>query len=215
MNLTFQKQSDNSWTLTAGVSPADGTVVSGTINNIEFNQNGSFSQVNSANQSISVQFAGMTSPQQIGFSFGGDGGFNGLTQLGGTSSAAATEQNGFAPGTLSSLSIGQDGTISGVFSNGQTLAVAQLAIASFANAGGLDRVGNNYYATSANSGAALIGAGNTGGRGAVEQGELESSNVDVSTEFTNLIIAQRGFEVNAHVVTAGDQMLQDLINIMR
>jgi flagellar hook protein FlgE len=214
LNLTFQKQSNNSWNLTAGLNPGDGTVVNGTISNITFNQDGSFSQVNGTNDAISLQFNGASSPQQIAFTFGTAGGFNGLTQLGGTSSAVATGQNGFQPGTLSSLTIGQDGTISGVFTNGQTLAIAQLAVASFANPSGLDRVGSNYYATSANSGVALIGAGQTGGRGAVEQGELESSNVDVSTEFTNLIIAQRGFEVNAHVLTAGDQILQDLINVI-
>jgi flagellar hook protein FlgE len=214
LNLTFQKQSNNSWNLTAGLNPGDGTVVNGTISNITFNQDGSFSQVNGTNDAISLQFNGASSPQQIAFTFGTAGGFNGLTQLGGTSSAVATGQNGFQPGTLSSLTIGQDGTISGVFTNGQTLAIAQLAVASFANPSGLDRVGSTYYATSANSGVALIGAGQTGGRGAVEQGELESSNVDVSTEFTNLIIAQRGFEVNAHVLTAGDQILQDLINVI-
>ena len=215
LNLTFEKQANNTWNLTAGVAASDGTIVNGTISNLSFNQNGSFSQVNGTTQSISVQFKGMNTPQQIGFSFGTSGGFSGLTELGGASSAAAIQQNGFAPGTLSNLSIGQDGTISGVFSNGQTLAIAQLAIASFANPGGLDRIGGNFYSTSANSGAALVGAGETAGRGTVQSGELESSNVDVSTEFTNLIIAQRGFEVNAHVVTTGDQILGDLINIMR
>src|ERR1700677_502762 len=214
LNLTFQDQGNNVWNLTAALDPGDGTVTAGNISGITFNQNGSFNQITGASSTISLQFPGMTS-QNISFSFGSSGGFAGLTQLGGTSSAVATGQNGFAPGTLSSLSIAQDGTISGVFSNGQTLPIAQIAIASFANAGALNRVGDNYYTASAGSGPPLIGAGQSGGRGSVMQQELESSNVDVSTEFTNLIIAQRGFEVNAHVLTAGDQMMQDLINTMR
>jgi flagellar hook protein FlgE len=164
---------------------------------------------------MSVQFNGFATPQTLSFNFGTAGGFDGLTQNGGTSSASATGQNGFAAGFLSTLSIGQDGVINGVFTNGQTLAIAQVAVANFANPGALNRVGNNYYTLSSESGPALIGAGQTGGRGAVEQGQLESSNVDVSLEFTRLIIAQEGYQVNSHVITAADQILQDLGNIIR
>src|SRR5205085_12243757 len=111
--------------------------------------------------------------------------------------------------------IGQDGVMNGIFTNGRTLPVAKLAIASFANAAALNRTGDNYYSLSNESGPALIGAGLAGGRGAVQQKALESSNVDVSVEFTRLIIAQRGFQVNARIITASDQILQDLANILR
>src|SRR5262249_34417260 len=97
---------------------------------------------------------------------------------------------------------------------GRTIPIAQIAIASFANPAALLRVGGNYYALSTESGPALLGAGLSGGRGAVQQKTLESSNVDVALEFTRLIIAQRGFQVNARMITASDQILQELANIL-
>jgi flagellar hook protein FlgE len=128
--------------------------------------------------------------------------------------AAATSQNGYGAGTLSNVTIDQSGIVIGVFTNGQVLQIAQLAIASFADPEGLTREGDNYFSLSSESGPPLIGAGKTGGRGSVQQGQLEDSNVDVALEFTKLIIAQRGFEPNAHSITAGDQVLQDLVNII-
>ena len=217
-NLVFQKQANNVWNLTGQINPGEGAMADDLVNNIRFNQDGSFSQVTGTglgNSTMTVQFNGFAAPQKIGFSFGKSNAFDGLTQVGGSSSAVATGQDGFAAGYLNSLSIGQDGVISGVFTNGRTLAVAQLAIASFANPAALNRVGDNYYSLSSESGPALVGAGLSGGRGSVQQKALESSNVDVSLEFTRLIIAQRGFQVNARIITASDQILQDLANILR
>ena len=218
LSLTFQKQANNTWSLTGAVDPSEGTMTDNLVSNITFNQNGSIGQITGSgvgNATMSVQFTGFSSPQTLSFNFGTPNGFDGLTQNGGTSSASATGQDGFSAGFLSSLSIGQDGVINGVFTNGQTLAIAQVAVANFANPGALDRVGNNYYTLSGQSGPAMIGAGQSGGRGSVQQGQLESSNVDVSLEFTRLIIAQQGYQVNAHVITAADQILQDLGNIIR
>jgi flagellar hook protein FlgE len=215
LNLTFQKQANNTWDLTGQVAASDGTMVDNQISNITFNQDGSFSQVNGATGTMSVQFNGFAAPQTLSFNFGTANGSDGLTQNGGASSASATGQNGFATGSLSTLSIGEDGVINGVFTNGQTMAIAQLAVANFSNPGALNRVGNNYFMASSESGTASIGAANSGGRGSVQQGELESSNVDVSLEFTQLIIAQQGYSVNAHVITAADQILQDLVDILR
>jgi flagellar hook protein FlgE len=218
LTLTFQKEANNSWNLTGAVDPSEGTMADNLVSNITFNPNGSFGQVAGTgvgDATMSVQFNGFATPQVLNFNFGTANTFNGLTQNGGTSSAAATGQDGFAAGFLSTLSIGQDGVINGVFTNGQSLAIAQVAVANFANPGALNRVGNNYYTLSSESGPALIGAGQTGGRGSVQQGQLESSNVDVSLEFTRLIIAQQGYQVNAHVITAADQILQDLGNIIR
>lgn len=137
-----------------------------------------------------------------------------MTQFGGDSSAAAVNQDGFASGYLTGLSFGQDGIINGNFSNGRSMPLAQLAIASFANPEALDRVGDNYYTQSNQSGDAVIGTAKTGGRGSVQQKVLESSNVDVALEFTRLIIAQRGFQVNARTITASDQILQELANLI-
>jgi flagellar hook protein FlgE len=217
LNLVFQKLANNTWNLTGSMAPSDGTLTNNQISNITFNQNGSFSQagaVGSGSPTMTVQFNGSATPQQLSFNFGASGVFNGLTQAGGASSAAATGQNGYAAGSLSTVSINQAGVLNGVFTNGQTLPIAQLAIANFANPAALSRTGNNYYALSSESGPALIGAGSAGGNGSVQQGQLESSNVDVSLEFTRLIIAQQGYQVNAHVITAADQILQDLGNIL-
>ena len=219
LNLTFEKQANNTWSLTGAVDPSDGTMVDNLVNNITFNQNGSIAQAGGAGSgsaTMSVQFQGFAAPQTLSFNFGTAGGFNGLTQTGGTSSAAATGQDGFASGFLSTLSIGQDGTINGVFTNGQTMAIAQLAVANFANPGALIRVGNNYYTASSESGPPLVGRGGLpADAGSIQEGELEGSNVDVSLEFTRLIIAQEGYQVNAKVITSADQILQDLANILR
>jgi flagellar hook protein FlgE len=218
LNLVFQKTASNSWNLTGQINTADGVMTDNLASNLRFNQDGSFSQVGGTgvgNPTMAVQFTGFGAPQTISFNFGTPGGFNGLTQTGGSSSAVATGQNGYAAGSLSSLSIGQDGVIDGVFTNGKTLALAQLAVANFANPAALNRLGDNNYALTSESGPPLIGAGLSGGNGAVEQKQLESSNVDVSLEFTRLIIAQQGYEVNAHVITEANQILQDLANIIR
>jgi flagellar hook protein FlgE len=218
LNLVFQKQTNNNWTLTGAVNPSDGTMVDNLVSNINFNQNGSLGQVTGAgsgNATMSIQFNGFTAPQTLSFNFGTTNGFNGVTQNGGTSSAAATGQDGFAAGFLSKLSISQDGIVNGIFTNGQTLAIAQLAVANFANPSALNRIGNNYFTLGSESGPPMVGTGLTGGRGSVQQGELESSNVDVSLEFTRLIIAQQGYQVNAHVISTANQILQDLGNILR
>jgi flagellar hook protein FlgE len=215
LTVTFQKQSNNTWSMTGSIPSTDGTMSSSQINGLTFNSNGSFSQVAGAGgtASMTVNLTGQPA-QTITFNLGTSGSFSGLTQVGSASTAAATDQNGFGAGTLSNVTIDQTGLINGVFSNGQVLAIGQLAIANFANPQGLTREGNNYVSLSSDSGTPLIGTGNSGGRGTVQQGQLEDSNVDVSLEFTKLIIAQRGFELNAHSITAGDQVLQDLVNII-
>jgi flagellar hook protein FlgE len=95
------------------------------------------------------------------------------------------------------------------------LPIAQLAIANFTNPGGLNREGKNYYSLSNNSDLPMIGPAGSGGRGIITQGTLENSNVDVAFEFTRLILAQRGFQVNARTISVSDQMLQELANIIR
>ena len=116
------------------------------------------------------------------------------------------------PGTLSSFSIGSDGIITGAYSNGMTRSLGQVAVASFANPDGLNNVGGNVYAQGANSGVAVITAPQQLGTGAVRSGALELSNVDLSKEFTNLIIASTGFSASSKVITTSDQLIQELLN---
>lgn len=218
LNLVFQKQANNTWSMTAQINPGEGVIIDDLVSSIQFNQDGSFQQATGTgvgDANISVQFNGFSSVTRIGFNFGTNSGFDGLTQVGGTSSAVATGQDGFAAGFLTSLAVGQDGVMNGIFTNGRTLPIAQIAIAAFANPSALSRAGGNYYELTSESGPALLGAGLSGGRGSVEQKALESSNVDVALEFTRLIIAQRGFQVNARMITASDQILQELANILR
>jgi flagellar hook protein FlgE len=216
LSFTFQKQTDGTWNLTTSMDPKDGTLTQNTVTGISFNNDGSFQQVNGAGGvSVAAQFAGETSTQTIAFNFGAAGGFSGLTQVGGTSSAAATAQNGYAAGSLTDVTIDQDGVINGDFSNGQTLQIAQLGIASFANQDALDRDGNNYFSSTTESGPAQVSTGEAGGNGEIEQKVLEESNVDVSLEFTRLITAQRGFEINAKTITVSDEVLQDLAQIVQ
>ena len=138
-----------------------------------------------------------------------------LTGFTGMTSVAAKTQNGSAAGTLESFSIGADGMITGSFSNGAKIAVAQLAMATFDNPGGLEKAGGTSYTAGVNSGNAVIGTGGGAGFGTISSGSLEMSNVDLSQEFTNLIIAQRGFQANSRIITTSDSVLEELVNLKR
>jgi len=137
---------------------------------------------------------------------------NGLvTQTAAASSTASIQQDGSASGTLVNFSIGADGTISGSFSNGKTATVGQIALASFADVQGLHRDGANDFSPTLASGQPAIGAPTSGVLGNISGGALEQSNVDIATEFANLIVAQRSYEANARVITTFDQVTQDTI----
>lgn len=138
-----------------------------------------------------------------------------LTQFAGANSATFTYQNGNALGTLQSFAINEAGQIIGTFSNGLTDLLGQVALAIFNNPAGLTEIGNSLYVPSANSGLAQIGAAGTGGRGTLIPGALEMSNVDLAEEFTKMIIAQRGFQANARVITTADTILGELVALRR
>src|SRR5579859_3805264 len=122
---------------------------------------------------------------------------SGVTSYAGQSTVGALKQDGSAAGSLQSFTIAQDGTLTGVFSNGLKQTLAQVALANFSNPTGLEKAGNSSYRTTANSGTAQLGVPGTGGRGLLQQGALEMSNVDLAQEFTNLVIAERGFQANS------------------
>ena len=138
-----------------------------------------------------------------------------LTQFGGASTVTATDQNGYALGSLQSFQLGNDGTITGVYSNGLRQPIGQLALASFGNPSGLEKAGSSTFRVGVNSGTAAVGLAGVGGRGVLNSGALEMSNVDLAEEFTGLIVAQRGFQANSRVITASDEILQDLVNLKR
>jgi flagellar hook protein FlgE len=137
-----------------------------------------------------------------------------ITQVSGASATSTTNQDGYASGSLTGFSIGSDGTITGAFTNGSKI-LGQVALANFSNLQGLTKVGDSNYAASMSSGSAVVGAPGTSSLGTLTGGSLELSNVDMSQEFSNLIIAERGFQANAKSVTTFDQIAQDTINLIR
>jgi flagellar hook protein FlgE len=137
------------------------------------------------------------------------------TNFGGPASFDVKSADGYASGSLEQYKISPDGSIVGVFSNGQKLTMAQIGLANFNNPGGLEKIGNTSFRATTNSGLPQRGVAGSGGRGTLISGTLEMSNVDLAAEFTNLIIAQRGFQANSRVVTSSDEMLQDLVNLKR
>lgn len=134
-----------------------------------------------------------------------------LTQVAAPSDTSAAQQDGSSSGSLVSFAVGSDGTITGSFSNGKTQALGQLALANFANENGLQLDGSTDYTPTLASGPAVVGVPGAGGLGTISGGSLELSNVDIATEFANLIVAQRGFEADAKAVTTFDQITQDTI----
>ena len=138
-----------------------------------------------------------------------------ITQTAGSSATSGKEQNGFSAGTLQKYSIDASGIINGVLSNGQTVALDQIALATFPNYDGLNHIGSNEYQTSLASGAASVGIPGSGGRGKLVGGSLEQSNVDIAAAFTMLIQAERGYEANAKAITTADQVIQASIALIR
>lgn len=138
-----------------------------------------------------------------------------LTGFAGLTTIEAAAQNGRSAGTLQSFAINADGTLLGSFSNGLKQPLGRVSLATFTNPAGLEKAGGSLYRTTINSGDAQVGAAGTGGRGQLTGGALEMSNVDLSSEFTNLIVAQRGFQANSRVITTSDELLQELVNLKR
>jgi flagellar hook protein FlgE len=135
---------------------------------------------------------------------------NSITQLDSSSSVDLGSQDGVGPGTLDSYAIGSSGMITGVFANGLTRPLGQVAVTTFANPNGLLNLGTNLWGTSVNSGTAVSGAAGTGSAGTLNAGYLEQSNVDVGTELTSLIVCQQGYEANTKIISTVNQMFQSL-----
>ncbi|MBI9047925.1 MAG: flagellar hook protein FlgE [Anaerolineaceae bacterium] len=211
VTLVFEKTTDNDWTWAAqGDVVATGTLTGA----VEFNSEGQF-----INPDLPLDYA----PTSVSISgspgaddFDVDINLSGLTMLSATNTATMGSQDGLAAGSLSGFNVSATtGEIFGVYSNGEQRPLGQLAMALFVNPSGLLRQGNNRYSVGLNSGEARISAAGSGGRGTIAAGYTEGSNVDMSREFANMIMAQRGFQANSRVITTSDEMLQELVNIKR
>jgi flagellar hook protein FlgE len=216
VEIEFTNTGPGAWTWAA--SSASATVTPAGTGTVTFNGDGtlaSFDYPGGGSDLTITPTGGSANPFTVAIEAGTVDGIDGLTGFSGSSSAVVDSQDGFQAGNLVDISVDYRGMITGYFTNGTSTNLAQLALASFDNPSGLQRTGENVYTESANSGLAILDYAGDGSASSVTPGALESSNVDISQEFTNMIIAQRGFQANARVISTADEILQELVNIRR
>jgi len=201
VEITFTKTDVNEWDwqAVAGGAPVaagtitfttDGTVDTGVAGAVTYNPPG-------------------TDPLNVAVDF------SSVTQFASETTISAIERDGYPMGALEGFTIDANGVISGSYSNGLNQQLAQIGLASFSNPVGLIKRGENMYEESNNSGMRQVGEAGSGGRGRMAPGNIEMSNVDLAREFTEMIITQRGFQVNSRIITTSDEMLQELVNLKR
>ncbi|MEJ2705463.1 MAG: flagellar hook-basal body complex protein, partial [Sedimentisphaerales bacterium] len=156
-----------------------------------------------------------STPQTIQLNLGTVGKLDGLTQFAGDSTAVARDQDGYGAGSLSAVSVNDEGRVIGTFTNGVRRNVATVQLALFQNPAALEGIGNGYYIPSANSGEVAAIQAMSGGAGSIHGGALEKSNADVATEFVNMIQAQNGYQANARMITVANDILRELANLIR
>ena len=186
-----------------------------TTGTLTFNSSGNL--VNPAGDVSGITFAGLSdgaATMNMTWDLLGSSGAGNISQTAAANSTSSTTQNGYASGEYQSFSIGSNGMVSATYSNGQTQNVGQLGMATVSNLQGLTDVGSTEYQTTAASGLASVGVAGTGGLGTLEGSSLEASNVNISAEFSDLIVAQRAFEANAKSVTTFDTITQETINMI-
>lgn len=210
ISFEWEKTGDNAWSMR--VLDPDDTVISTVA--LTFDPSTGLVATPSADPTISYTPPGSSAvPMTLDLGFGN--GTDALTQFGEAADAAAVAQNGNEIGYLRSFAMSDDGKLSGVFSNGETKELAQIGLATFSNPSGLLAAGDTRYLATTASGQAVLGTPGTAGRGSVAAGTLEMANVDLSEEFTQLIVAQRGFQANSRTITTSDEMIQELVNLKR
>ena len=218
LTLTFQRQPDLTWSVSAEVPAGEGQVLVGgpgsPLTGIEFDADGKPIGLAAVAKDIQVQWNGQSGPQTMSLGLGTDGAFDGLTQFGSGASVLVDSQDGYSDGELANVFVEKDGTVVGFYTNGQSQDLAQLGVARFANAEGLEDLGSNMFGESANSGAHQLAAAQVGGRGSIHAGTLEGSNVDTAEQFVRLIEAQRGFQANARVISTQDELRGEAVNLI-
>lgn len=212
LRATFKKVDATEWSLDIEIFDNEGARVFRALDQtIEFNSDGSLRSPETLELHISD--AGFDEP--VVLDFGTSDEIDGLSLFASPSSVVLREQNGYTMGYLQNIAIDPTGTITGSFTNGETLVLGQIILGDFNNPSGLLRVGDNMYAVSANSGEPVLSYAGAGSQSRITSGALEMSNVDLALEFSNMITAQRGFQSNARVVSTTDEMLQELVNLKR
>ncbi|MCM2277232.1 MAG: flagellar hook protein FlgE [Oligoflexia bacterium] len=224
VTMYFNKTDDGEWTWRAMAKGEEvnggkpGQMMEQARGTLRFSTDGRLLEQTTDRSSFSFN-KGALPNQEIRFNFGEDiksgGAGLSVTQYGTNSEAYKTTQDGFTAGTLAGLTFNDDGMLSAIYSNGQTVNLAQIALAKFENPEGLFKMGQNRYRESRLSGQPTIGAPQSGGRGRVSSKTIESSTTDVANEFINLMQAQRNFQANSKVISTADEMMQDVLNLKR
>ncbi|MFO3903731.1 flagellar hook protein FlgE [Enterobacter hormaechei] len=221
MYVYYVKTADNKWDLYT----QDGSVANGKITkaaqmsfdpngNLEgvynYDATGTLSTTANANAAINVTTDPLSGADAVTFNLSF---LNSMQQNTGANNIVATNQNGYKPGDLVSYQINDDGTVVGNYSNEQNQVLGQIVMANFANNEGLQSEGNNVWSATQSSGVALLGTAGSGNFGTLTNGALEASNVDLSKELVNMIVAQRNYQSNAQTIKTQDQILNTLVNL--
>jgi flagellar hook protein FlgE len=193
LNVTLTKKSDTMWQAT---TPAGSSVEINFLNGKPVAADGTTPMTTIELDGLAVDITDITH-------------YSGLTE------ARVSASDGSGAGILSSYTVSNTGQIVGVFSNGLKQSLGQLALANFNNVNGLEKIGDSMFRSTVNSGLAQVGSAGSAGLGLITNGALEMSNVDLAQEFTNLVIAQRGFQANSRIITTSDEILQELVNLKR
>jgi flagellar hook protein FlgE len=209
LSLYFAQTASDTWNVYAS---SDGAVLNGgaAVQTLTFNSAGQLASGTDATGALSIPVTtGAATPVAVALTFP----YAATSQYGSAFAVSSNTQNGYATGALSGFSIGTNGIISGEYSNGQTLAMGQIAMANFTDPQGLIAMGGNQFQQSEASGAPVVGAPGAGTLGTLQSGALESSTVDITTELVNLITAQRAYQANAETVKTVDQVEQTLMSL--
>jgi flagellar hook protein FlgE len=214
MDLYFRNTAPGSWEWHAVVDGTD----SGSTGTLTFGTNGALTAIGGN----TVTFAPANAdPMSIALDFGTASAAGAepvpgsMTGFASASNVSSQSQDGYTSGDFSGISIDGSGVVMGLYTNGQKLAISQLAVAKFRSNDGLGRAGQTLWIDTRDSGPAAMGTAASGGRGSVSAGSVESSNVDLASEFVSMIQHQRSFSANSKTITTADEMLQELINIKR
>jgi flagellar hook protein FlgE len=216
--VSYAKTGTNTWSYSVDLPAGDyapGTATNNT-GTLTFDTSGNLvSPTGSVNNITFSTLTDGASDLSFNWNLNNSSGTPTISQLASASSNTANSQDGFTSGVYQSFVVDSAGVITANFSNGRTLTVGQLAVATVANTAGLTATGGNNFMTTAASGLATVGVAGAGGRGTLDDGALEQSNVNISTEFSNLIVAQRAFEANSKTVTTFDTISQDVLSMVR
>jgi len=216
LEVQFKKVAENVWRWEAFFPNEPGLVAFRPYGELVFGPCGRLVEPRSGFASLEIPFSLLGRQNAtIELNFGGLGDEGGVTQFATASTTRGFYQDGYTMGTLFNFNTGLDGTIVGQFTNGQNIPLYRVALAMFPNPQGLEKIGDTMFRESINSGMANINAAMEGGAGTIVGSTLEMSNVDLTEEFTRLIISQRGFQANTRVVTTSDQILEEVVNMKR